>query len=156
MDVIVLRQGNGSELEAMYQLDLLCFSAPFRFSRAAMARAMRATGASTVVAALGSEIVGFLIVEVGTSTEGTGAYLATINVHPGLRRHGLGRRLMTEAERIAAEQGAVALWLHVWTRNEAAIQLYERLGYEARGTAPAYYGAGFNALVYRRQLDQAR
>ncbi len=49
------------------------------------------------------------------------------------RRRGVGRALMEAAEAWAREVGVHKLELHVFPYNEAAIALYEDLGYEREG-----------------------
>ena len=50
-------------------------------------------------------------------------------VLPEYRRLGIGRRLMEEAERIAAARGIPTVELHVWEVNDQARAFYDRLGY---------------------------
>jgi ribosomal protein S18 acetylase RimI-like enzyme len=49
------------------------------------------------------------------------------------RRRGVGRALMEAAEAWAREVGVRKLELHVFPYNDAAIALYESLGYEREG-----------------------
>jgi RimJ/RimL family protein N-acetyltransferase len=60
------------------------------------------------------------------------------------RRRGAGAALMEEAERWAKGAGISKLELHVFPYNEAAIALYEGLGYEREG---------FRRKHYRRRSD---
>jgi RimJ/RimL family protein N-acetyltransferase len=55
------------------------------------------------------------------------------------RRHGVGRALMEAAEEWAHEVGVRKLELHVFPYNEAAIALYESLGYEREGYRRDHY-----------------
>lgn len=59
-----------------------------------------------------------------------GAHLEAIGVAPVADGHGLGRRLLAEAERAALEAGALSMTLHVFANNERARSVYERTGYE--------------------------
>ena len=61
------------------------------------------------------------------------------------RRQGIGRALMEAAEAWAREVGVRKLELHVFPYNEAAIGLYEALGYEREGYRRDHYrrGSGF-------------
>jgi RimJ/RimL family protein N-acetyltransferase len=49
------------------------------------------------------------------------------------RRRGVGRALMQAAEEWAREVGVHKLELHVFPHNDAAIALYEEMGYEREG-----------------------
>jgi RimJ/RimL family protein N-acetyltransferase len=55
------------------------------------------------------------------------------------RRRGIGRALMDAAEAWAREVGVRKLELHVFPYNEAAIALYEGLGYEREGYRRDHY-----------------
>jgi ribosomal protein S18 acetylase RimI-like enzyme len=55
------------------------------------------------------------------------------------RRRGVGRALMDAAEGWAREVGVRKLELHVFPYNEAAIALYEGLGYEREGYRRDHY-----------------
>ncbi len=56
--------------------------------------------------------------------------IQSIAVHPDSRRQGIARLLLVEIEKIAAERSHPLLSLNVHTDNTAAIQLYERAGWE--------------------------
>ena len=55
-----------------------------------------------------------------------------IYVDPVHRRQGIARALMQHAELWAKEQGYTQIGLQVFTENQAAIDLYRQLGYQAR------------------------
>lgn len=63
----------------------------------------------------------------------TGAFVA-----PWARSHGLGRRIVLEIERLAREIGLDVLNLDLRATQQAAIRLYEVLGYQRWGTHPVY------------------
>jgi len=58
------------------------------------------------------------------------------------RRRGVGRALMLGAEEWARTAGVRKLELHVLPYNEAAIALYESLGYEREGVRRNHYRRG--------------
>ncbi len=59
-------------------------------------------------------------------------------VAPWARGYGLARMLIEESERQALSEGYSVINLDVRETQEAAIQLYESMGYEAFGTHPYY------------------
>ena len=67
------------------------------------------------------------------------AHVTTVAVHPDCRRQGLGKSLMKELLSRAVDRGAVCSTLEVRAGNEAAIQLYESLGYIQVGSRKNYY-----------------
>jgi ribosomal protein S18 acetylase RimI-like enzyme len=67
-----------------------------------------------------------------SSIEDNGArqgFIYDVWIRPDLRRKGLGTTAMMEAERWARSQGLTSLGLHVFGHNQAALALYEKLGY---------------------------
>ncbi|MBB4183737.1 GNAT family N-acetyltransferase [Sinorhizobium terangae] len=84
------------------------------------------------------------------------AEILTIGVDPRFIRSGLGWRLMQAAMREALVKGSEALFLEVDETNEAALGLYQKLGFLKVGERRAYYqsstGARTAALVMRLDL----
>jgi RimJ/RimL family protein N-acetyltransferase len=71
------------------------------------------------------------------------------------RRLGAGTALMVEAERWARQVGVRKLELHVFPYNEAAIALYEWLGYEREGFRRRHYRRGgelVDAILMAKEL----
>jgi RimJ/RimL family protein N-acetyltransferase len=71
------------------------------------------------------------------------------------RRLGAGTALMVEAERWARQVGVHKLELHVFPYNEAAIALYEGLGYEREGFRRRHYRRGaelVDAILMAKEL----
>ncbi|MFG2136727.1 GNAT family N-acetyltransferase [Streptomyces sp. NPDC048650] len=80
-----------------------------------------------VVARLGGEVVGSVR---GTVDEDGTAQLVKLIVHPRMRRHGLGGRLLTAVEgRLAAERSAKRYRLSTGHRGEGSLRLYRSHGY---------------------------
>jgi RimJ/RimL family protein N-acetyltransferase len=76
-------------------------------------------------------------------------------VDRGHRRLGAGTALMVEAERWARQVGVSKLELHVFPYNEAAIALYEGLGYEREGFRRHHYRRGgelVDAILMAKEL----
>jgi len=67
------------------------------------------------------------------------AHVTNVAVNPSLRRQGIGRRLMVELLKRAKERGMTCSTLEVRASNEAAIRLYEQLGYKITGHRRGYY-----------------
>jgi ribosomal-protein-alanine N-acetyltransferase len=85
------------------------------------------------------------------------AHITTIAVHPQWRRRGLATHLMRVLIGLAQTEGAIRLTLEVRERNEAALALYRRLGFEQRGILPGYYGdTGENGIVMWKTLTTNR
>lgn len=68
------------------------------------------------------------------------------------RRSGIARKLLAHVSYDAQMLGCTTSSLEVEDGNDAAISLYEGLGYKAVGRRRAYYGAGRDAVVMRADL----
>lgn len=170
----------------MYQLDRLCFDAPFRFSRAAMRHFASEQGAFTLVAEFQQNsgapsiaaphrdgwdatsppagtpstqaptLAGFIIIHLEHIHPRTQAYVVTLDVAPEHRRQGLARRLLEAAEQQSATRQASPMTLHVWTENTPAINFYERSGYVRTVLHPNMYAPGKDAYGYLKALTNPK
>lgn len=67
---------------------------------------------------------------IGPSSDASSWWVWDIRVHDAFRRRGIGRAAMLLAEDVARSQGATSIRLNVFAYNEAAIRLYDELGYQ--------------------------
>jgi [ribosomal protein S18]-alanine N-acetyltransferase len=67
------------------------------------------------------------------------AHIATLAVHPELRRQGIARTLLCVALKDAAKDGMLSALLEVRAGNEAAQDLYQKFGFEVVGRRMRYY-----------------
>lgn len=134
-------------------------AAAFRrgWSGAEVEALLRQNGVSALVAeyrgTFGRNVsAGFCLIRVA----GEEAEILSVGVLPSCRRRGVARALMEEALRRLYRDGVAALLLEVDGGNEAAVALYNGLGFEPVGERPAYYRQGLQAprgaLVMRRQV----
>jgi ribosomal-protein-alanine N-acetyltransferase len=84
------------------------------------------------------------------------AEILTIAVEAASRGKGVGRALLQENLRQAANAGAKAMFLEVDKDNASALALYGRLGFVKVGERPAYYrrddGPRAPAIIMRKAL----
>lgn len=99
---------------------------------------VKAFGGRMLTAEQDGRIVGCCQLE----NRGEHAYFGMFAVSPGLQGAGLGKAVMTEAERVAREEwGACEMRMTVITAREDLIAWYERRGYRRTGeTSPFPYG----------------
>lgn len=88
-----------------------------------------------LVAFVEGEIVGY----VGVWLLVDEAHITTVMVRSSHRRAGLGERLVREALRRARDAGMTDATLEVRAGNVAAIQLYEKLGFQRVAVRKRYY-----------------
>ena len=81
------------------------------------------------------ELVGYLII----SRYVDAWHVMNIAVAPEYRRRGIARSLMERLFDVTARDARRGYTLEVRVSNEAAIRLYEELGFKARGIRRGYY-----------------
>jgi [ribosomal protein S18]-alanine N-acetyltransferase len=81
------------------------------------------------------ELVGYLII----SRYVDAWHVMNIAVAPEYRRRGIARSLMERLFDVTSRDARRGYTLEVRVSNEAAIRLYEELGFKARGIRRAYY-----------------
>jgi len=102
---------------------------------------------------LPDQIIGFILVRhVHDEAE-----ILTLAVAPSSRRQGVGYALLDAALRYLYHQRVLNLFLEVEEKNQAALSLYHRLGFEETGRRPGYYqteSGRCDALTMRRLLKK--
>jgi len=68
--------------------------------------------------------------------------------------HGIGKRLLLEAERFTASRGASLLWLTAWVGNPRALAFYPRQGYAEMGrTAYVFEAESYENRLFGKPLQ---
>jgi len=134
--------------EEMAALHARAFAGQGRGWRAGEIRALLESGHVLAVSRPG----GFALIRI-VADEGE---LLTIASDPELRRQGIGRALLAEAESVAHAQGAARMMLEVACDNAAALALYARAGYCQSACRKRYYarpdGRRADALILEKDL----
>ena len=132
---IIIRKMAENDVPAVAAIDQISFSLPwpersfhYEVSGNPVARCWVAESQDKRIAAM---LVLWLIIDE--------AHVATIATHPGFRRQGIGERILTVALKDAAEAGATHALLEVREKNEAALSMYRKFGFEVAGRRPKYY-----------------
>ena len=97
-----------------------------------------------VLTARAHRLLGVITLQAGREAE-----LLRLVVSPAARRQGVGAALVRAGVRAVGFDGAKAVTLEVRWDNEAAIALYQRLGFEQLAARPNYYGPGVDALILK-------
>ncbi len=147
-----LRAYASADFDKLYAVEKLCFQPPYRFSRITMRRLLAARQSATWIAECDGQLAGFTIVEWTQEIRGVSAYIDTLEVAPAFRRRGFGAALLAAAEGSARRAQAYVVWLHAAEENAAAIQLYERNGFEYVASQEHFYAQGRGARLYRKPL----
>ena len=79
------------------------------------------------------ETDGRIVATVMAGYEGHRGWINYLAVDPALRRTGLGRAMMAEAERLLRAAGCPKINLQVRAENPGVIAFYERIGFAVEG-----------------------
>ncbi len=132
-----------SDLDALLAIEEACFSSD-RLSRRSFKRWLRRADCVFLVARAGEKLAGYSLVLLRQGTRL--ARLYSLAVAPGFQGQGLARRLLQQVERDTRATGALYLRLEVASTNQAAIALYQELGYTQFGLYHDYYEDHGDAL----------
>lgn len=78
---------------------------------------------------------------------GDECHITNIAVHPDYRHMGQGTLMVGQLLHTARNMGANAVTLEVRPSNEKALSLYEKMGFQNRGTRTRYYDDGEDAII---------
>ena len=164
-----------ADFDALWRIDQTCFPPGISYSKTELRLYMRRRGSFTLIAEriagkavnpnavklkkssdialVDGDTAGFIVAEAGNRGSG---HIITIDVLAEARRSGLGSQLLRAAEARLQESGSHAVGLETAVDNTGALAFYKRHGYDVIRTWPRYYANGVDALVLRKNLDQAR
>lgn len=139
-------QMTSTHVAAVAEMEKLCFSDPW--SENSVASELTNPLSLWLVAVDENRVVGYI----GSQSVLDGADMMNVAVHPDCRRRGIGRALI---ERLVAELKKTPvkfLMLEVRASNDAAIHLYEHLGFVQVGCRRNYYrNPKEDALILRKE-----
>ncbi|HXZ15663.1 MAG TPA: GNAT family N-acetyltransferase [Roseiarcus sp.] len=148
----VIRPLRSDRAEDCAQLHAAAFAHPWAAEEVARLIGDAATLSAAALDPVSGILRGFVLARLAADE----AEILTVAVDAGWRRKGVGRALVSESLRRAANAGARAVFLEVDEDNRAAVALYRRLGFTKVGERPGYYrrkdGSRALALVMRRDL----
>ncbi len=150
------RPARPEDLDALVELEQRCFDGD-RLSRRSFRHWIRQAHSGLIAAhGLSDEegaegaLAGYALVILQRGTRM--ARLYSIAADPACRGQGLGEQLMSAAERYAHREKRLYLRLEVRRDNDAAIRLYQRLGYKLFAETPDYYEDHQDALRFQKRL----
>ena len=102
-----------------------------------------------VILGSSGSVVGYAIVVDGRRC----AYLFSIAVHPNSRNKGYGEMLLKFLESDCRKKRIPKVRLDVKIGNDAAVELYKKLGYVEVKKKKNYYGDGLDALMMEKTVS---
>lgn len=116
---------------------------PFRFETW-VKRTYSKPDVTSFVAKENDWIIGYISIFIVHSK--MAGHLFHLFTDPEFRKKGVGASLIKHAEFFAAGEEVLSLTLNVAQKNDGAIRLYSKLGYEPAGTAAS------GSFIYRKRL----
>jgi ribosomal-protein-alanine N-acetyltransferase len=112
------------------------------------------------VAEYESEIVGYIMCRIERGISGFGrlpvkkGHIVSVAVLGKIRGEGIGTALISAAMEGMSGYGASEFFLEVRKSNEAAVKVYEKLGYSVRRVLRGYYRDGEDAYLMVKKLEE--
>ena len=142
-DILLFRPMSEDDIDAVYEIESLCFSSPWSKSSFKDEIASNIC-ARYLVAVLNDKIVGYggmwLIINE--------AHITNIAVHPLSRRKKIGSGLLKAMMHLANDElGIKKMTLEVRKSNHSAQSLYRRFGFLVAGERKKYYDNNEDATI---------
>ena len=130
---IAVRPLTLADLDDVDEIEQRAYATPW--SRTMFASEIAKASSICLGAFEGERLVGYII----NSRYVDAWHVMNVAVDPRYRRRGIATRLLDRLFEVTADDGRRGYTLEVRVSNEAAIALYERLGFERRGMRRGYY-----------------
>ena len=143
MSILTTRLMNAGDIDAIHEIEVQSF--PIPWSRAALLREATENLCARYVVLLEDDVP---VAYAGTWLVLDEAHITNIAVRPDRRGRGYGEAVTRALLQLAADSGMRYLTLEVRKSNEAAQNLYRKLGFVDVGFRKRYYAdTGEDALV---------
>ena len=144
--MIKIKSMESVHIPQVAELEKLCFSEPW--SENSLTSELNNPLSLWLVALDGNCVAGY----VGSQSVMGESDMMNIAVDPNYRRKGVAAALVEELVRKLRERENYCLTLEVRASNDAAIKLYEKLGFAQTGRRPNYYRSPKeDALILRKE-----
>lgn len=137
-----IRGFQNEDLEALWEIDRICFPAEIAFSHKELFFQMHHPKSIARVGEGLGRILGFVVARIENPHC---AHVLTLDVVPDARRCRIGLSLMRALHRVLASENVGMTVLEVSVHNLAAQRLYDRMQYRYLETLCGYYRGGGDA-----------
>lgn len=146
--MILIKEMSSEHVAQVAQLENLCFADPW--SEKSVASELDNPLSKWIVALDGEKVVGY----VGSQTVMNETDIMNLAVHADYRRRGIGESLIQALVMLLKEEGSRQLTLEVRSSNQAAKELYSKMGFLQVGLRRGYYSnPKEDALILRKEWD---
>jgi ribosomal-protein-alanine N-acetyltransferase len=150
--MIEVRRLAQHDLEAIERIERLSYPTPWSRSMFASELAKPSSVSLGAFEPGTGELLGYLVI----SRYVDAWHVMNVAVEPARRRQGIALELFERLFEVTAADGRRGYTLEVRISNQAAIKLYERLGFQSRGVRRGYYTDNReDALIMWREPELA-
>lgn len=147
------RRARPSDQRAVLELDARAFPSFWHLDQPGLDDALRATPRTRFrVVTVGSDVLAYAL----TGRAGRRGFVQRLAVDPAHRRRGMGRLLVVDALRWLRRRGGRRALVNTPTDNEAALALYESVGFRREPRCLAVLAAGLGAGLGTRPWAERR
>ncbi|MBQ6623175.1 MAG: ribosomal protein S18-alanine N-acetyltransferase [Mogibacterium sp.] len=143
MQNIEIRQAKLYDVPALARIERDSFDSPWSADEIAKDVTSDDGSIYVAVALIGDERAGYADMRIIKGE----SQIYNIAVAPEFRKQGIGEALLDHMVRKSEELGLRIITLEVRAGNEAAMVLYEKMGFRKVGTRPGYYAKGSEDAV---------
>ena len=150
MTEMTIRQADTADVDAIYEIETLCFPDPW--SRESLRSEFTENPRSFyVVAEIDGEVVGYA----GLWWIEDEGHITNVAVKPGFRNRRIGSQIVEAMLEHTRKQGIRYYTLEVRASNVSARALYEKYGFEVEGVRKGYYQVGHEdaLIMWRRDTE---
>jgi ribosomal-protein-alanine N-acetyltransferase len=147
---LIIRNFRDADLEALCEIDRICFPEYIAFTRAELICHLNNPRSITRVGEGLGRILGFAMAQIERPHC---AHVITLDVIPGVRHRSIGTSLMNTLHREFRKEGVGTAILEVSTQNLPALRLYEKLNYRYIEMLSGYYHGREDAYRMARSFD---
>ncbi len=143
MQDIEIRQAKLYDVPAMARIERESFDSPWSADEITKDVASNDGSIYVALALVGEERAGYADMRIITGE----SQIYNIAIAPEFRRQGIGEALLAHMIEKSEELGLSLITLEVRSGNEAAMALYEKMGFKKVGSRPGYYAKGSEDAV---------
>lgn len=125
-------------LDELYGIEKQCFKLE-AFSKQQIAYLLTDYNSVSLAARVNNELAGFIIGQIEVEQSVTAGHIITLDIAPNYHRKGVAQKLLQEIEAIFKEKGIKECRLEVREDNAAALNLYQKAGYQKISKLDNYY-----------------
>lgn len=137
-------------LNELYDIERQCFKLE-AFSKHQIAYLLTNYNSISLAGRANNELAGFIIGQIEIEQDVLVGHIITLDIAPEYHRKGVAQRLLQEIELLFKSRGITECCLEVREDNTAAVNLYQKSGYQKVAKLPNYYKTA-HGLYLRKTL----